>query len=118
MTLKRKEKNLMYRFLFFILLLLPPALHAQFTYVFDQSIPVTNTDGNVLTMPWAGGLNATQYNTMDLDRDGKDDLVLFDRMANKVITLLYKNSQYIYTPEYEIFFPAGISNWLLLRDFN
>jgi hypothetical protein len=118
MTLKRKEKKIMYRLLFFVLLLLSPALQAQFTYVFDQSIPVTDTDGNVLTMPWAGGLNATQYNTMDLDHDGKDDLVLFDRMANKVITFLYKNSQYVYTPEYEIFFPAGISNWLLLRDFN
>jgi hypothetical protein len=108
----------MLRFVFFILFALPLGLSAQFTYVFDQSIPVTNSDGTILSMPWTGGLNATQYNTMDLDLDGKDDLVLFDRMANKVITLLYKDSQYQYAPEYEFFFPSGISNWLLLRDYN
>jgi hypothetical protein len=108
----------MRRLSFFILLLLPLSLCAQFTYVFDQNIPVTNIDGTTLAMPWAGGLNATQYNTMDLNRDGKDDLVLFDRMANKVITILNQNGNYQYAPEYESFFPAEINNWLLLRDFN
>lgn len=108
----------MARFVFFVVLLLPVALRAQFTYVFDQTIPVTNIDGTELTMPWGGGLNATQYNTMDLNSDGKDDLVLFDRMANKVITIVNDDGQYHYAPEYEILFPEGINNWLLLRDYN
>ena len=93
-------------------------LQAQFTYVVDQSIPVSDGDGNSLSIPWGGGLNATQYNTIDLNGDGNDDLVLFDRMANKVITYLTINNQYHYTPEYEKFFPEEITNWVLLRDFN
>ena len=65
---------------------LPLCCHAQFTYVMEESIPVKLTDNKILAMPWAGGLNAAQYNTMDLNLDGKDDLVLFDRTADKVIT--------------------------------
>ncbi|MBT1700295.1 T9SS type A sorting domain-containing protein [Fulvivirgaceae bacterium PWU4] len=101
-----------------VFLLMPLMAHAQFTYTMDQQIVVQGTDGNALAMPWAGGLNAAQYNAMDLNHDGKDDLVLFDRMADKVITFLNQNNQYHYAPEYEVFFPAEISNWLQLRDHN
>jgi hypothetical protein len=69
-------------------------------------------------MPWAGGLNAAHYNTMDLNQDGKDDLVLFDRTADKVMTFLQQDNQYLHAPDYESFFPDEITNWLLLRDFN
>jgi hypothetical protein len=90
---------------------------AQFNYSIDQSIPV-EANGKNLTMPWAGGLNAAQINTMDLNDDGKPDLVIFDRTARKVITFLNQNNQYVYSPDYESFFPAEIGAWLLLRDFN
>ncbi len=69
-------------------------------------------------MPWAGGLNAAQYSTMDVDLDGREDIVVFDRMASKVITFLNTGSQYLYAPQYENSFPDGITNWLLLRDYN
>lgn len=99
------------------MLMFPAHLHAQFSYALDNSIPVTIGE-TALTMPWAGGLNAAQYNTMDLDNDGLDDLVLFDRMANKVITFLRVDNAYQYAPDYERVFPAEIMNWLLLRDYN
>lgn len=94
------------------------SLHAQFTYVNDQSIPVRRQNGELLNLPWAGGLNATQFNTMDINSDGTDDLVLFDRMANKVITFLSIDNKYYYKPEYQSLFPDELSNWMLLRDFN
>jgi hypothetical protein len=102
----------------FFIWFFPLTLQAQFTYFLDENIPVANADGHHLSMPWAGGLNATQYNTMDLDGDDLDDLVLFDRMANKVITFLTVEGQYVAAPAYEMFFPSGIANWLLLRDYN
>src|SRR5690606_1324342 len=91
---------------------------AQFTYCLEQNVPVSNIDGEPLALPWLGGLNAAQINTMDLDGDGRDDLVLFDRMANKVIALRAEENRYVPAPEYESFFPEGITNWLLLRDYN
>lgn len=90
---------------------------AQFTYVFNQQVPVI-INQDTLTLPWAGGLNAAQFNTMDLDFDGKEDLVLFDRMANRVITFLNVDDQYIHAPEYEPFFPEETEGFMILRDFD
>ncbi|HTF19250.1 MAG TPA: VCBS repeat-containing protein, partial [Chryseolinea sp.] len=99
-------------------MLFPLCVHAQFTYVLEENIPVSDKEGNPLSMPWAGGINAAHYNTMDLDLDGKDDLVLFDRMADKVITFLNRDNHYVPAPQYESSFPTEITNWLLLRDAN
>lgn len=103
----------------FLLLLLfsPLAMVAQFTYKVDQSIPV-EIEGKTLTMPWVGGLNSAQINTIDLNGDGKPDLALFDRTASKVLTFVNNDNAYNYQPAYENLFPDAISRWMLLRDFN
>ncbi len=103
---------------FVFLFFLTQTTFAQFNYVIDQSIPVILQDNELLSMPWAGGLNATQFNTIDLNGDGEEDLAIFDRTAEKVITFLNDNNQYRYAPEFEIFFPEEITNWMLLRDYN
>lgn len=90
---------------------------AQFTYVLNQQVPVI-VDQDTLTMPWAGGLNAAQFNTMDLDFDEKEDLILFDRMANRVITFLNVDGKYVHAPEYEPFFPTDTEGFMLLRDYD
>jgi hypothetical protein len=103
---------------FLVLLFFPVASFAQFTYSIDQSIPV-EINGHVTAMAWAGGLNSPQVNTMDFDGDGKQDLVVFDRAADKIMT--YRNTgsnKYEYTPDYAILFPEEVSQWMLLRDFN
>ena len=91
-----------------------PSLVTSLTRVFQFE----NQAGTELLMPWAGGLNAAQYNIMDLNEDGQDDLVIFDRTADKIITFLNEDNQYRYAPEYQNYFPSDITNWLLLRDFN
>ncbi|HEY5691256.1 MAG TPA: hypothetical protein VIS49_07365, partial [Cyclobacteriaceae bacterium] len=91
---------MMLRFLLSLSLLLPLTLPAQFTYVLDQSILV-EVDGSMLKMPWAGGLNSAQINQIDLNNDGKKDLVVFDRASNKLSTFLNQSNQYLYRPEYE-----------------
>lgn len=91
--------------------------HAQFTYEVYQDIEV-EVDGKMLKFPWAGGLNSVQINTMDLNDDSKEDLVLFDRAANKIITFLNENNQFVIAPDYEALFPPEVTQWLLLRDFN
>jgi hypothetical protein len=99
------------------LLLLSCSAYGQFTYTFDQSIPVEE-NGKVLSMPWAGGVNSAQINTMDLNGDAKDDLVVFDRTSNKILTYLHVGNRYEYAPEYESLFPVEVTQWLLLRDLN
>lgn len=100
------------------LFLLPGTLIAQFAYEIDTSIPVRLSGNAVFEQAWSGGFNAVQVNTIDLNGDGEDDLVLFERTANKVLTYLVRDQTYVYAPEYEVFFPTDLSNFVLLRDLN
>jgi len=100
-----------------ILLLVANNAIAQFQYHFNQEVEVVQGD-KVFKMAWAGGLNAGQYNIIDLDNDGNDDLMIFDRDNNKPLTFLSNGSAYTYAPEFEHFFPEGLSSWVLLRDYN
>ena len=99
-----------------LLVCCPFLVKSQFTYVIDQSIPVKDND-ITLPIPWGGGLNAAQYNTLDINGDNQTDLVLFDRTANKVITYLNQSGKYLYAPDFESLFPP-LTNWVLLRDYN
>jgi hypothetical protein len=100
-----------------VLMLVALQSNAQFTYTIDQTVPV-DANGITLSMPWAGGLNAAQVNTIDLNGDNKQDLVIFERTTGQVLTYLNQNNQYVYAPSYEALFPSYINQWLLLRDIN
>lgn len=77
--------------------------------------------GNQLTMPWFGGLNSAQFSTIDLDYDGNEDLVVFERTDDKILTFinngLPNTVSYNYAYEYEHKFPKVLS-WMLLKDYN
>src|SRR5690606_10439751 len=115
---KQRRNIFMIRLLCFFLIFASLASRAQFNYKLDQNIPVQNLKGENLSLAWAGGLNAAQFNTMDLNGDGVEDLVLYARMANKIITFVASDNRFVSAPEYEELFPDGIYNWVLLRDYN
>ncbi len=99
------------------LLLLPFPLSAQFTYRLDQTIPV-EINGIELKNPWAGGLNSPQVNSMDLNSDGAEDIVIFDKTTAQIRTFVWENNTYLYAPEYESLFPSDLSTFVALRDYN
>ena len=72
-----------------------------------------------LDYPWVGGINAAQFSTIHLNNDTIEDLFIFDRTGNKVLTFVNSGvgSGYVYAPEYESQFPA-LQSWVLLRDYN
>ncbi len=72
---------------------------------------------DTLLFPFVGGLNAPQFNNIDLDRDGKKDLFVFDRAGHKHFTFLWKNNRWEYAPQFEQMFPR-MYNWVFLRDYN
>jgi len=83
------------------------------------SCPI-NTDNKTLNNPFTGGLNSPQFSEMDLNLDGHKDLVVFDRVGNKLMCFLNNGKtpvDYIFSPEYNDFFPE-IENWMLLKDYN
>lgn len=87
----------------------------------NSSIPVKSNQ-SILSNPWAGGFNSVQVGSMDLNLDGIEDWVVFDRSTQKLSTFLRQKksdgtSGNIYAPEYESQFPK-IENWFHLVDYN
>jgi len=105
-----------------LLLLVPATLPAQFTLSYDPSVPITHA-GAQLKMPWAGGINFSQWSTIDVDNDNDLDLFGFDRSGNEVIILLKEgppgSTDYVYSREYNDVYPFNeLHDWAVMRDYN
>jgi len=107
------------RILFFLPLLMTMSLLAQpALYRVEQEISF-QVQGKELKMPLSGGINAAQPNTMDANGDGRQDLVIWDRMGKCVkVFLKQADGSYRFSPDHEKFFPRALSSWLLVRDLN
>jgi hypothetical protein len=97
--------------------------YAQLPLARDTITVIEN--GYVLKMPWANGINFSNVSSLDINGDGKKDLVLFDRMniygtgrfrcfinVGGPGQLKFKHDSYS-----SYLFPA-VSNWAVLRDYN
>jgi len=102
----------------FSVLLFPLSVWAQYDYM---DIPLQK-NGSQSTVAWAGGLNTPQFSVIDLNNDGTDDLVVYDRSGRITLTFLNNGTpnqvDYTYAPEYQDRFPQANDNFVLLRDFN
>ncbi len=85
-----------------------------------RHLPVTQNNA-ILPDAFAGGLNAATVNTIRLNDDAMEDLVIYDRATNKTSTFLAANEngsiKYHWAPEYENFFPA-FYGWVRFRDYD
>jgi hypothetical protein len=93
---------------------------AQFNFYRTDSIVVKH-GFDTLNYSWAGGMNFCQFNSIDIDLDGTNDLFVFDRTFNQPLTFINRGESgqvsYDYQPKYEPLFPV-MTNWVLLRDYN
>lgn len=98
-----------------------PASAQNGTRFFDQ-IPVLRAN-DTLAMPWLGGLNNVQVNNLDLDGDGTQDLLVFDRSDGSLLPFLRTNAAgfeaWQYAPQFYESFPAdSLRHFLRVRDYN
>ena len=105
-----------------LFLALPSVLNAQNgEYVPDVDISVTH-NGSSIENPWVGGFNAPIFSEIDMNGDGVKDLFVFDREGYRTTTYINNGSpgqvDYGHAPEYRKKFPAGLHDWVLLRDYN
>ncbi len=100
---------------------LASVLPLQSQHYLNTDIVVLNSQGKNFVFPWAGGLNNPQFSSGDLNNDGQDDLMIFDRSVNKVLTFINHGTpgtvDYRFAPEYEEGFPM-MTDWALLQDYN
>ena len=95
--------------------------NSQFAFNYVDSISVIH-GGNVLKMPWAGGLNYIQISDIDYDYDGDMDLLVFDRSQNQVkLFERYQEagvSSYRFDPYGKDLFPDDMRYRLFAIDYN
>ena len=103
--------------LLFIFLALPFSLLGQFEFSYRTDIPVS-VNGTPKTRAWEGGLNAAQFQTLDLNDDGTLDLVIYNRISRDIETYLNINGDYLWSPQFAYQFPDNVVNWLILKDYD
>lgn len=111
--------------MFFTLLVLNTSAMAQeyhdFGFERSTGIQVFGSESEHLDLAWTGGLNACQFHSFDLNFNGIDDLIVFDRHGNRMLTFLNDGSSSEYAfgfaPEYIDYFPA-IEHWVQFIDYN
>jgi hypothetical protein len=66
-------------------------------------------------------LDNPQFSSIDLDFDGFDDLLIYDRHSERLIPMLHRGpagtSTFAYAPEYDSIFPP-VKGFVLLRDYD
>jgi len=86
-----------------------------------DSIPFYH-DTTLLTIATGGGFNSPQFSHCDLNLDGIDDLVVFERTTNKLKTFINRGTpnkaNYKYEPKYQQKFPSSIEYMAIMRDYN
>ena len=92
-------------------------------YRLSNNIAVLDFGGKSLSQAWAGGNNNNQFSDIDLDFDGKKDMVIFNRDGATFTAYLNKGNtgeiNYEYSPKYSAAFDScNCTQWALLEDFN
>jgi hypothetical protein len=83
-----------------------------------MSFPITE-NGNLLTQPFTGGLNAVNISKTDINLDGFKDIMVFDKTDEKCHVYLFNNNtnSYLYNADFSNGFPR-LRVFALLKDFN
>lgn len=90
---------------------------AQKIFRFAEPVPV-RMDGRTLSMPFAGGINAAQIQQMDVNGNGVEELVLWDRNAGNLLVFEKTEDEYIHNPVLSFDFPEDIFGFIVLADFD
>lgn len=103
--------------IFFIIfsILYPFLLKGQF--IPENEIPLT-LNGQNLSTPWGGGLNAPLLQMADLNGDGQPEIVTLDRSSQSMMVFSHENNHWIARPELLCLLPAGLTNWFIMEDYD
>lgn len=87
----------------------------------SEGMEVYSLNNTQLKYPWAGGIGAGQFQQIDLNLDGLQDLVVFDRADSRYMAWIrvMENGQisWKFRPDYAAVFPQT-DNWCRLIDYD
>ncbi len=113
---------------FFLLLILAGMMNlngsAQLSAIHDykrnDNVLLISENSDTLLYPFAGGLNNCQFMNMDVNFDGVEDIVVFDRHGNRILPFIVSSAssvKYQFAPELSSLFPP-IEQWMQALDYN
>lgn len=110
---KYRMKNL----LILYLALIPLQFLGQGINLIPNSGISVQKSGDILTNAFAGGMNATQFESVDLNLDGLEDLVTFDRTTEQTTVFVKRGARYIFDPLINKQIPH-FGHWMRFVDFD
>ncbi|QDH79194.1 T9SS type A sorting domain-containing protein [Echinicola soli] len=100
----------------FVLLLITFSSQGQKAYRFTEKEVTQN--GKVLPMGFAGGINAAQIQSMDINGNGDEELIIWDINSRNIKVFEQHEEGYTHLPYMHHFFPEDVSGFLVLADFD
>ena len=82
-----------------------------------QDVPFSDGEKQ-WNLPWTGGLNAGQYSRADLNGNGKEELVIYDRSARTYLIFKEENQHYVPANELCVLLPQIPDGWVLFVDYD
>jgi len=107
----------MQKFLVLIFILTASPAFAQVIFEWDKSKSV-RVDGQDVPVGFSQGINSAQIQTIDLTGDGVEEWVTWDINSRQLQVFEKKGGNFSLRPELAYFFPAEISGFLVLADFD
>lgn len=84
--------------------------------------PPVLSGNDTLNLAWAGGLNNPVLSNIDLNFDGKQDLIIFEKAGKKILPFINQgnigSTHWEYAPGYANAFPDESATWIILKDFS
>ncbi|MDR1112811.1 MAG: T9SS type A sorting domain-containing protein [Bacteroidales bacterium] len=89
----------------------------DFGFVRNSEITVKDMHNRPLQNAWAGGLTGIAAVAIHLNSDDTLDLVLFEKLGNRIVPFLWQNGKYHYAPQYAGYFPR-LHDWVRFADYD
>ncbi len=102
---------------FILFFILSFGANAQEIYSFDNPLDIVINDQE-LSSPFAGGINSAQIQTMDLTGDGSEEWIIWDINSRQLQIFQKTGDTFSHLPAMSYLFPADITGFLKLVDFD
>ncbi len=99
------------------LVLIPLQFLGQGIKLVQNPALLVQKSGQNLVNAFAGGMNATQFESLDLTGDGREDIVTFDRTTDQVAVFVYEPTGYTYSATISRQIPK-FTHWMRFVDYD
>jgi hypothetical protein len=99
------------------LVLIPLQFVGQGIKLVQNPAVIVQKSGQNLINAFAGGMNATQFESLDLTADGREDIVTFDRTSERVAVFVNEPTGYRYSATISSQIPK-FTHWMRFVDYD